>query len=149
MTRKKIIWLSITGIIAICGLILFVITQDMRRTMVFVDIWTLLHMLFTAINIAACFFVVGRIKAIVSFDGSTGRTPLKRKVRIGEALEEPYAPTRKGYAFEGWYTDREFSNKWDFNETVESDVSLFAKWTAQAESSIATLQQPSLQPSPG
>ncbi len=40
--------------------------------------------------------------------------------------------TRKGYTLDGWYTDLDYSEKWDFdNDTVPShDITLYAKWIA-------------------
>ncbi|MDR3366389.1 MAG: InlB B-repeat-containing protein [Prevotellaceae bacterium] len=43
----------------------------------------------------------------------------------------PDAPTREGFTFGGWYTDRwRYANPWDFEaDTVVSDVTLYAKWS--------------------
>ena len=41
-----------------------------------------------------------------------------------------YNPTKKGYNFEGWYTDEEFNNKIEKIESgTEEDVNLYAKWS--------------------
>ena len=38
------------------------------------------------------------------------------------------------YTFEGWYKDAEYTVLWDFaNDTVESDITIYAKWNAQAK----------------
>jgi len=39
-------------------------------------------------------------------------------------------PGRTGYTFSGWYKEAQCTNPWDFNTTVEKDVTLYAKWTA-------------------
>ena len=50
----------------------------------------------------------------------------------------PPEPTRKGYKFAGWYTEKDCVNKWDFDNvpTVSNndddsffEFALYAKWT--------------------
>ncbi|MDR0301607.1 MAG: InlB B-repeat-containing protein [Treponema sp.] len=43
---------------------------------------------------------------------------------------KPTDPTRTGYVFGGWYTDKPaYANEWDFNnDTVTDDITLYAKW---------------------
>jgi len=43
---------------------------------------------------------------------------------------KPNDPSRAGYVFEGWYTEPEFTNPWDFNQETDGDKTLYAKWTA-------------------
>jgi len=59
--RQNIAWILVSGIIAICGVILFMITQDMTRTMVLLDIWTTLHILFVGVNLIACLLITRRV----------------------------------------------------------------------------------------
>ena len=40
----------------------------------------------------------------------------------------PTAPTANGYIFQGWYTEAECINQWDFNTVVTGDMTLYAKW---------------------
>lgn len=42
----------------------------------------------------------------------------------------PTAPTATGYTFGGWYTDQTCTNTYDFNANITSDITLYAKWTA-------------------
>lgn len=50
----------------------------------------------------------------------------------GENVPEPLMPTREGYLFDGWYTEKEFLNKWNFDNkpTIAEDTNLFfyANW---------------------
>lgn len=43
----------------------------------------------------------------------------------------PSNPTKKGYAFEGWYTDRGCADasKYNYDTPVTSNITLYAKWT--------------------
>lgn len=39
-------------------------------------------------------------------------------------------PTRKGYAFKGWYTDKKFKNKvTKISQSSKKDITLYAKWS--------------------
>lgn len=49
--------------------------------------------------------------------------------------EEPQT-TRYGYEFEGWYTDKTFSNKISFPYEVTEDLTLYAKWTQSGSEKI-------------
>ena len=57
---------------------------------------------------------------------------------IGEKAGDPWI-TEQGWILEGWYTDSSFSeeSRWDFDkETVQSDITLYAKWLAQAKNTL-------------
>ena len=41
----------------------------------------------------------------------------------------PTAPVKAGYTLDGWYTDSSFTEKFDFNKKITSDVSIYAKWS--------------------
>lgn len=38
-------------------------------------------------------------------------------------------PERKDYIFDGWFTDEELNNKYDFTTKVKGNLTLYAKWT--------------------
>ncbi|MFC5467394.1 InlB B-repeat-containing protein [Cohnella suwonensis] len=51
-------------------------------------------------------------------------------VVTGSKISAPTAPTRQGYTFAGWYKEPACTTAWDFdNDTVTSNVTLYAKWT--------------------
>lgn len=58
-----------------------------------------------------------------------------QQVSGGAKVTEPSVPKKDGYTFEGWYTDKECTQKWDFDtpvttETLTSNpMTLYAKWT--------------------
>ena len=41
-------------------------------------------------------------------------------------------PTKTGYKFIGWYTDKDFSTAYDFSQIVTNDITLYAKWEKSA-----------------
>lgn len=60
-------------------------------------------------------------------NGGTSVSPVT--VAHNEVISEPAAPTREGYTFEGWYTDINLTEEYDFNSKVTSSFTLYAKWT--------------------
>lgn len=50
----------------------------------------------------------------------------------GSPVSVPTTPEREGYAFGGWYSDKDFNIKWNFDtDTVTENINLYAKWTAR------------------
>ena len=61
-------------------------------------------------------------------DGGTEVNPYV-DVNDGEFVNEPQAPTKEGYSFDGWFADESLSIEWNFTvDTVTSDLILYAKW---------------------
>lgn len=55
--------------------------------------------------------------------------PTVVKLGKGEKATEPATePTRAGYDFDGWFTDKTGTFEYDFDEPVTEDVILYAKW---------------------
>lgn len=70
------------------------------------------------------------ITRIVTFDlNYDGCTNIAQSVINGTQAEEPNTvPVRDGYVFAGWYTDIEYTDKYDFSKNVTGDITLYAKW---------------------
>ena len=64
----------------------------------------------------------------VVFDSNSGSSVATQKVEEGSKATKPVDPTRSGYSFYGWYTDPECTSAFDFDSTVNADVTLYAKW---------------------
>ncbi|MBT1174470.1 InlB B-repeat-containing protein [Bifidobacterium sp. LC6] len=69
----------------------------------------------------------------VTFDANGGETTKTIAVTAGKSQRDgvvvPDAPTRKGYAFKGWYKDAEGTEQYQFGTPVTSSFTLYAKWT--------------------
>ncbi len=63
-------------------------------------------------------------------NGASYTAPVYVLGNVVTSDKKPEDPTRRGYAFQGWYKDaactQEF--KWDGTETITEDITLFAKW---------------------
>lgn len=67
----------------------------------------------------------------IRFDSQGGSAVSSQSLTYGSKIQEPEAPVREGYTFEGWYKEAEGTNPWDFTkDTVTSSHTLYAKWTA-------------------
>lgn len=73
--------------------------------------------------------VVTRVNATVSFDSNGGSEVPSQSVILGERAAKPDNPSKAGYSFAGWYSDKELSQAYDFTVPVTADLTLYAKWT--------------------
>ncbi len=66
----------------------------------------------------------------VKFDTDGGSTIKNAYVTRNSKLTEPTAPTKEGYVFDGWYQDKDFTEKYDFESKVTKSFTLYAKWVS-------------------
>ena len=76
----------------------------------------------------------------VRFDSQKGSEVERQRIKNGTEAFEPTDPTREGYTFYGWYTDKECTdgNKFDFDAPVtleegQKSITLYAKWAPYLE----------------
>lgn len=69
----------------------------------------------------------------VTFDANGGTLAAgtdSQTVPTGQKVTMPAKPSRDGYTFDGWYTEKECTTAWIFAaNTVDADITLYAKWT--------------------
>lgn len=55
--------------------------------------------------------------------------PQSQKIEKGKYATKPTNPTREGYIFAGWYTDKTFTTRFDFDSTlINRSITLYARW---------------------
>ncbi len=65
----------------------------------------------------------------ISFDTAGGTSVSTQRLRYGETITEPDAPTRENYSFAGWYADKELTKEFDFNNSVATQsITVYAAW---------------------
>ncbi len=69
-----------------------------------------------------------------------GTAPDAQTITSGEKASEPTTPKATGYTFDGWYTEAECTNQFDFNTPITADITLYAKWTIATYTIKATLE---------
>ncbi len=67
----------------------------------------------------------------VTFETNGGSAVEPVYVESGKTIEAPVAPTRDGYRFDGWYTDHELTNAFDFSTPIAGSITLYAKWVEE------------------
>jgi len=82
----------------------------------------------------------------VKFDTNGGSSVSSATVNKNAKVAEPKTPEKDGYTFGGWYTDKEFAEKYDFESKVTKNFTLYAKWDKHddEQSSTDTHNCPSL-----
>lgn len=65
----------------------------------------------------------------VTFESNGGSYVTPISVGYNSYLNNLPTPTKKGYLFDGWYTDRYFNNYFNVNTRITSNLTLYAKWT--------------------
>lgn len=69
----------------------------------------------------------------VTFETNGGIKVSSQSVKSGSTAYEPNAPFRAGFAFDGWYADRNLKQKYNFSTPVTANIVLYAKWTGTGE----------------
>lgn len=68
----------------------------------------------------------------VKFDAQGGSATGDQTPASGSTVAKPADPTRDGYTFAGWYTDKAYTKAYDFSSPVTADMTLYAKWVKNA-----------------
>ena len=66
----------------------------------------------------------------VTFDTNGGSPVEPQSVKANTQARQPSDPIRRGYIFDGWYTAADSGQKFDFNTSITSNITLYANWTA-------------------
>lgn len=81
-----------------------------------------------ALLVIALIFVVKHNGFTVKFDTDGGSYIAPLKAEYSDKLF-PETPTKEGWTFTGWYTDRDCTESWDSeNDTVTGSMTLYAGW---------------------
>ena len=64
----------------------------------------------------------------VNVDANGGDAIKNIKVNSGQKVSSIQTPTRKGYVFDGWYADKECTEAYDGDATINKDTTLYAGW---------------------
>ena len=63
----------------------------------------------------------------ITFKANGGTSVDSVKVAYGKVISAPVS-TKEGFVLEGWYTDAEFTEKFDFSTAITKSMTLYAKW---------------------
>ena len=68
----------------------------------------------------------------VTFDSDGGSSVSDQTVDAGDVATVPTPPTKASYTFKGWYSDAALTTPYDFTTPVNADITIHAKWEANA-----------------
>lgn len=69
----------------------------------------------------------------VTFDCMGGSLINPLTVKKGDKIIKPSTdPVKEGASFEGWYKEKTYITLWNFDATLDSNVALYAKWSASS-----------------
>lgn len=78
----------------------------------------------------------------IAFDSNGGSAVPAQRIAGGEQAVEPEAPTRNGYRFVAWYSDAGLTTVYDFEQSVVSDLTLYACWEEEVQETYTILDEP-------
>lgn len=61
----------------------------------------------------------------LNYAGSTAQTV---EVEVGSTLPTIETPTRTGFTFDGWYSDKECTNRFDLSTPITEAITIYAAW---------------------
>ena len=76
-------------------------------------------------------------KSVLSFNTDGGNEIEAVEVYDNAKVDKPVDPVKNGYFFDGWYTDIELENAFDFAAGINGDTTLYAKYTKGVNVSFA------------
>ncbi|MCI1649850.1 leucine-rich repeat domain-containing protein [Bifidobacterium tibiigranuli] len=79
------------------------------------------------------------VKYAVSFDAQGGSAVASQSVVKGGKATKPANPSRSGYTFNGWTSDKTGSKPYDFSTAVSANLTLYAQWKAVPPAKLATV----------
>ncbi len=71
----------------------------------------------------------GTTRYTVKFDTDGGSAIKNASVTRNSKVTEPDEPTKDGFVFDGWYTDKDLTEKYDFEAPVTKSFTLYASWS--------------------
>ena len=87
-------------------------------------------------------------EAVVSFYTDGGTQLNSVSVVKGSKINTPQAPVKNGYVFDGWYTNSSLTTRFNFNNTVNANMTLYAKWRVENKTPAPKTEQPPVLPEP-
>ena len=71
-------------------------------------------------------FALNRYEVV--FEVNDGSEVSSQEIEHGGQVTEPTDPTKDGYLFQGWYTDEDLTDPYDFTTPVTGHLTLYTKW---------------------
>lgn len=108
----------------------------MRKKFKIISLILCFMMVFSAISFAACSNSGEKVNVVyhLNYDGAEDRTV---QVYTGTFALDWKAP-REGFKLEGWYSDANLKNKYNFSQPVKKNTDLYAAWKVYEGRAVVT-----------
>ena len=67
----------------------------------------------------------------IQFESNGGSYVKIQNVEEGSRVKEPAEPTKEGFIFDGWYTNKKLTDEYNFKNKVDEGFILYAKWVEE------------------
>lgn len=72
----------------------------------------------------------------IEFNSQGGSDVASQQIFDGDVINRPEEPTRRNYAFTGWFTSPSGGELWDFDTPVAENITLYAGWITSIAASF-------------
>ena len=110
-----------------------ILSQDSFKNIALFVAIGVIALIVVALIIWAIVAHVRRKKYKVRYNAMGGRFSNGQKVRLSKNLGYPNNPTRRGYQFMGWYTNKKCTRKFDVATHKGGCINVYAKWLPQSK----------------
>lgn len=84
----------------------------------------------------------------VSFNTNGGSIVTSQTVQSGQKATRPQDPTREGFTFDDWYADTLFTTKFNFDDPIVGQTTIYAKWVSSTSATPTPTPTPNPTPAP-
>lgn len=110
-----------------------ILSQDSFKNIALFVAIGVIALIVVALIVWAIVVHVRRKKYKVRYNAMGGRFSNGQKVRLSRNLGYPNNPTRRGYQFMGWYTNKKCTRRFDAASHKGGCVNVYAKWLPQSK----------------
>ena len=71
----------------------------------------------------------------------TNPAQIKITEKYNTTLDNVYQPIKKGYSFQGWFTDETYKNRYNFSTMPAENLTIYAKWSEKLTVSVDSAPQ--------
>jgi uncharacterized repeat protein (TIGR02543 family) len=119
-----------------------------KRWVDFVDLFNQINEVHS--DIAAFYYSgINDATVIAAFDSYGGTDVESQTINRGGKITKPADPTKKYYAFSGWFTAAKGGEKWDFETPLTDGLVLYAQWKLEGDTYKVYLESKATSLNPG
>ena len=116
--------------------------KDYKDAMFYIDVENAILYIYSQYFSDFAIVYANEVTYNVGFVSGTSENLSPLVVAEGGKVTLPTGLKNEGYAFDGWYKDEAYTTAWKENDTVNEDITLYAKWNKSVTGvSVATPEE--------